>query len=74
MDTQYDARILPVAELDLLEIDQYLSQFYSSTPAKFFKEFEKHRTHAPCVRRFSSPSNKPLPPGTFLIVITGIIW
>ena len=33
--------LLPGAKQNLQEIDEYLSQFYESTPAKFFKELYK---------------------------------
>ena len=41
MATKYDITYLPGANRNLLEIDEYLSQFYPSTPAKFFSELDK---------------------------------
>ena len=38
---KYKINFLPVVNHDLLEIDEYLSQFYENTPDKFFKDFHK---------------------------------
>jgi plasmid stabilization system protein ParE len=37
----YKVRLLPAADDDLISIDEYMSQFYKSTPAKFFAEFDR---------------------------------
>lgn len=42
---RYEVEILPRADLDLVLIDVYLSQYYPSTPAKFFSELEKGLSH-----------------------------
>ena len=39
---EYDIRFLPGADQNLLEIDEYLSQFYPSTAAKFFEKLDKN--------------------------------
>ena len=38
---KYKVTFLPGAYHNLREIDDYLSRFYPSTPAKFFKELDK---------------------------------
>ena len=38
---RYELRYLPDAEMDLLVIDDYLSQFYPGTPGKFFRDYDK---------------------------------
>jgi plasmid stabilization system protein ParE len=38
---RYEVEFLPRADLDLVLIDVYLSQYYPSTPANFFSELEK---------------------------------
>ena len=37
----YRVEFLPIASSDLEEIDEYLSQFYDSTPDRFFQSFHK---------------------------------
>ncbi|MCL2634589.1 MAG: type II toxin-antitoxin system RelE/ParE family toxin [Oscillospiraceae bacterium] len=37
----YDVKFLPGADRDLIEIDDYLSQFYPSTAAIFFEKLDK---------------------------------
>ena len=41
MAMKYNLTYLPGANRNLLEIDEYLSQFYPSTPAKFFSELDE---------------------------------
>jgi len=38
---EYDVKFLPTADQNLIEIDDYLSQFYPSTAAKFFEKLDK---------------------------------
>ena len=42
---RYEVEFLPKADLDLILIDVYLSQYYPSTPVKFFSELEKSLLH-----------------------------
>lgn len=42
---RYEVEFLPRADLDLVLIDVYLSQYYPNTPAKFFSELEKCLSH-----------------------------
>ncbi len=44
MDRNYSILFLPDAELDLQAIDEHLSQFSESAPAKFFNELENGGT------------------------------
>ena len=37
----YEVVFLPDAELDLLDIEEYLSQFYPTTAGKFFSKLKK---------------------------------
>jgi plasmid stabilization system protein ParE len=41
MVMKYKIVFLPAADEDLNEAESYLSQFYASTVAKFYQEFEK---------------------------------
>ncbi len=41
MDNKYRIDFLPDAELDLQAIDEHLSQFSESAPAKFFEELTR---------------------------------
>ncbi len=41
MDRKYRIQFLPEADLDLQAIDEHLSQFSESAPAKFFNELDR---------------------------------
>ncbi|MCL1823509.1 MAG: type II toxin-antitoxin system RelE/ParE family toxin [Oscillospiraceae bacterium] len=40
---RYNVEFLKKAEDEYLQVIEYLSQFYESTPQKFYNEFEKYK-------------------------------
>lgn len=45
MDTKYKVVFLPAADKNLVDIDNYLNQFYPNTAANFFSKLDKKISH-----------------------------